>query len=102
MRAKVNRVTKMQVFRELQQYCITQRDKKQLNMVSRYFFINKVLKKTVNALRMNAMESKFTGFYGQKKDDKVLRECFSTLHSYCKTQKRVKRFQILTQIQRMQ
>ena len=67
-----------------------------MNVVSRYFFINKVLKKTINALRMNAMESKFTGFYGQKKDDKVLRECFEALNSNRESQKRVKRYQILT------
>ena len=70
--------------------------------MSRYFFINKVLKKTINALRMNAMESKFTGFYGQKKDDKVLSECFEALKQHYKTQKKVKRFQILSQIQKTQ
>ena len=46
------------------EYTITQRDKKQLKAVSRYFFINKVLKKTINALRIYTMESKFKGFYG--------------------------------------
>ena len=98
VRARVNRVMKVKVLLELQQYCITQRDKKQLNMVSRYFFINKVLKKTVNALRMNAKESKFQDMFGQKKDDKVLRECFEALNDNRKEKKKVKRFQILTQI----
>ena len=96
IQGKVNRTMKLKVIRELQQYTINQRDKKQLNVVSRYFFINKVLKKTINALRLNAKESKFTGFYGQKNDQIVLRECFSALKSHCKTQKRVKRFQILS------
>ena len=64
VQAKANRATKIKVLNEFRNYAITQKDKKQLKAVSRYFFINKVLKKTLNALRMNAMESKFTGFYG--------------------------------------
>ena len=101
MQSKVNRVTKKKVFNELREYCIIRRDKKQLNAISCYFFINKVLKKTIKVLRMNAMESKFTGFYGQKKDDKILRACFDALLSHYKTLKKVKRFQMWMSIQRM-
>ena len=61
---KTGKATKKRVFLALLDYTITQRDKKQLKAVSRYFFINKVLKKTINALRIFAMESKFKGFYG--------------------------------------
>ena len=48
------------------------------------------------------MESKFKGFYGQRNESKTLQECFEGLKQHYKTQKKVKRFQIIIQIQKLQ
>ena len=51
---------KKAIVQEWREYAVRKRDERRMKAVSSFFFISKVLKRTINALRLNAIQSKFS------------------------------------------
>ena len=81
------------VFRELRQYSLKKIESRKMKAVSSYFFICKVLRKTILALRMNSIQSKFTGANGRTEaSTRLMLGAFNALKINWNLRKRIQQF----------
>ena len=71
--------TKVKVFLEWRKYAERRVENTKLKAVSSFFFIAKTLKKSLLALRMNAIQSKFSTVNDNTKAPELLKDCFTAL-----------------------
>jgi len=67
-----------------------------MKMVSNFYFIGKVLRKTLAALSTNASFSKITRHLTTNRETMLLKRCFYEMQSYAENEKKVKSFQIMS------
>ena len=63
-----------------------------MKAVSSFFFICKVLRKTIIALKMNAIQSKFNSAEVKKNAPRLLRGCFTAFKDNWSLKSRIKQF----------
>ena len=84
--------TKSNVFIQWQKYTQKKIEDRKMNAVSSFFFICKVLRKTIVALKMNAIQSKFKSAEVKKNAPHLLRGCFTAFKDNWKLKSRIKHF----------
>ena len=84
--------TKANVVLEWRKYAERRIENRKLKAVSSFFFIAKALKKTLLALRMNAIQSKFNNVNDSQKGPELLMNCFTALKANLHLKRRIRQF----------
>ena len=90
MQGQSSQQTKQNVFAEWRKYALERIERRKFKAVSSYFFICKVLKKTILALRMHAIQSRFTEANDDQNSPSLLFNAFESLKQHWKVQKSLK------------
>ena len=83
---------KSRVFRGWFQYAKDRIENRKLKAVSSFFFISKVLRRTILALRMHAIQSRFNNANTRKIAPRLFKTCFEALKTNWQTQRNIRMF----------